>query len=129
MAQINNEYLTQGFANGTYWNMVFESSKEKDAYLKGIADGIHHYSFTAMIELEHYRSLLETLRELSLPSVIDKEFVQELDKFYNNINNIRIPIPAAMQIFAVKTSRFSEGANIDELIRNTQKIYGSIPLD
>lgn len=93
-------YIHQGMFNGTHWIQL--SPLEKRAYLLGYEDGFISNAIFYIEEMERRNEALESL-PTSIAKITTEGLINEIDKLYEDSENIKIPVPYAMIIMRNKS--------------------------
>jgi hypothetical protein len=104
----SSEYLTMGFFNGRMWSMMNKTSK--DSYVAGVYSGavlfrdvvINQQTCTAKIVNETFNSTIQISRTKY------GEIAQQIDSFYSDSSNLRIPIHNAYEFRGESPSKIEE---------------------
>jgi hypothetical protein len=98
LSQTNDELETQGWSNGKAWELL--DTQSKITYLVGIENGLSLYSeeITSLMKLSDNPQidLVQKLdRKFFVTGFRFTDLVQQVNRFYDDRSNIRIPIAFA----------------------------------
>jgi len=116
--------------NGAGWNSF--KAYEKELYVRGIMDTIGSCSTIGVVfegtQMDQDTlSFVESLSRLIPPDMASGDVVKELDKFYKDKENIRIPIVSAYFMVLVTASQWADETQLAEALQKLKDHYNGKP--
>ena len=87
----SSRFFTEKYVNGRAW--ISKTAPEKTSYVLGLLDGISVYQQFLRAEFRENYSFY--VRELDPAEFNTSELAKQIDAFYRNSADLRIPIPLA----------------------------------